>query len=67
MQEGFLAGMRKMCDLVYVLPGAKDHYFNIDITNTNESIPGYASHGIIFDISGLNTSFNGIEFEYDIY
>jgi tetratricopeptide (TPR) repeat protein len=31
IQEGFLAGMRKMCDLVYVLPGAKDHYFNMGL------------------------------------
>ena len=31
VQEGFLAGMRKMCDLVYVLPGSKDHYFNMGL------------------------------------
>ena len=29
VQEGFLFGMRKMAKLVYFMPGAKDHYFNM--------------------------------------
>ena len=29
VQEGFLSGMRKMAKLVYVMPGANDHYFNM--------------------------------------